>query len=193
MDSNGTVGSPNMVMMYDAQPFSTKNEKRGGYHTGQDLNGIGGENTDLGSQVCAAARGLVVYSGVPSSNWGNVVVIAHRIPGQNSIIQTLYAHLDSRLVKTGQFVNRGQLIGHIGTADGQYLAHLHFDTIQSRCIEAGMPGYHPTGTMNRMNPEDLIASYPAPQHPDSYDAVRRLLHWEAANAAPVRLPGAPIP
>lgn len=178
------VGAPGMAMMYDAQPFGAANPKRGGFHTGQDLNGIGGNDTDEGEPVCAAARGLVVYSGHPSASWGNVVIVAHRLPGQNTIIQTLYAHLKDRLVKPGQTVTRGQHLGTIGTADGHYLAHLHFEAIESRCIEAGMPGYHPGGTMNRLDPTELIARCPAPPVADHYDAIRRLLMLEAANAAP---------
>lgn len=178
------VGTPAMGMMYDAQPFAAMNEKRGGYHTGQDLNGIGGENTDEGEPVQAAARGLVLYSGNPGSGWGNVVVLAHRLPGSDDIIQTLYAHLAERRVRPGQTVGRGQQIGTIGTADGAYLAHLHFEAISSRVQEAGMPGYHPDGTMNRINPATLIAEHPAPAAADPYEQVRRLLIIETANAAP---------
>lgn len=177
------VGQPNMAMMYDAQTFGVMNEKRGGYHSGMDLNGIGGENTDEGSPVSAAARGLVIYSGQPTEDWGNVVVIAHRLPESGKIIQTLYAHLHERNVRPGQLVSRGQRIGSIGSANGHYLAHLHFEAAESLCIEAGMPGYHPGGTMNRINPADLIAAHPAPVIADPYEQVRRLLIREAANAA----------
>lgn len=178
------VGSPAMAFMYDAQPFAAMNEKRGGYHTGQDLNGIGGENTDEGEPVHAAARGLVVYNGTPGPGWGKVVVIAHRLPGKSEIVQTLYAHLGESSVRPGQTVGRGQQIGTIGTADGAYLAHLHFEAIPSLAQEAGMPGYHPSGTMNRINPADLIAKHPAPTIADPYAQVRRLLIIETANAAP---------
>ena len=172
-------GTPEGAMMYDAQPFGADNPKRGGKHSGQDLNGIGGQNTDLGEPVYAAARGMVVFSGKPSEEWGNVVVLAHRVPGVEGVIQTLYAHLDSRGVSVGTMVHRGRRIGSIGTAGGRYLAHLHFEVIQSRCIEAGMPGYHPDGGMNRLNPAEVIAQFPAPQHPDAYDAVRQLRIREA--------------
>ncbi len=183
------VGAPNMAMMYDAQPFGSPNPKRGGFHTGRDLNGIGGNDTDKGEPVYAAARGLVVYSGTPSGDWGNVVIVAHRLPGQKAIIQTLYAHLDKRDVSPGQLVSRGQRLGSIGTANGHYLAHLHFEAIESLCLEAGMPGYHPQGTMNRLDPAKLIARNPAPPVPDCYDAVRRILMREAFS--PASLPPTP--
>ena len=186
-------GAPNAAMVYDAQPFGAQNDYRHGRHTGQDLNGIGGQNTDLDLPVCAAGRGLVVYSGTPSPDWGNVVVLAHRLPGEQGVVQTLYAHLHRRSVRVGQVVSRGQRIGSIGTADGRYLAHLHFEAIPSLCTEAGMPGYHPAGTMNRMNPAELIAKYPAPPFPDAYDQVRRLRIREAADESPLPSTAPPQP
>lgn len=186
------IGATNGAMSYDAQPFGSPNPRRGGNHCGQDLNGIGGMNTDEGEPVRAAARGLVVYSGKPSEEWGNVVVLAHRIPGDARVIQTLYAHLGERKVSPGRLVARGTPVGTIGTADGNYLAHLHFEVIASRCIEAGMPGYSPNGVMNRLDPEEVLSHYPAPPLPDPYDSVRRLRIREAALQAPAAAP-APVP
>ena len=103
--------------VYDAQPFGTPNPARGGKHTGCDINGIGGADTDLGLPVHAAARGLVVYVGEPSPAWGKVVVLAHRLPGENRIIQTLYAHLDKSIARLGQLVGRGATIGTVGNTD----------------------------------------------------------------------------
>lgn len=171
-------GAPNGAMIYDAQPFGSMNRKRNGHHTGRDLNGIGGQNTDLGLPVCAAARGLVVYSGEPSPEWGNVVVLAHRMT-DGAIMQTLYAHMQQREAHVGQHVCRGQRIGSIGTAGGRYLAHLHFEAIPSLSTEAGMPGYHPDGTMNRIDPAELIRQHPAPAIPDPYLEIRRLRFLEA--------------
>ena len=186
-------GAPTGAMIYDAQPFGAMNEKRHGHHTGKDLNGIGGQNTDLGEPVCAAGRGLVVYSGMPSDEWGHVVVLAHRIPGEKVIVQTLYAHLNTREARVGQLVDRGQRIGTIGTANGKYLAHLHFETIRSLSTEAGMRGYHPSGVMNRMNPTELIRNYPAPPMPDPYAEVRRVRAREALmqdpSPTPAQIPG----
>lgn len=173
-------GAPGNAMIYDAQGFGEMNHKRHGHHTGQDLNGIGGMDTDLDLPVCAAARGLVVYSGAPSPEWGNVVVLAHRIPGESGIVQTLYAHLNSVSVHIGQVIPRGQRLGTMGTAEGRYPAHLHFEAIPSLCTEAGMPGYHAAGTMNRISPAELIAKHPAPPFPDALDQVRRIRIREAA-------------
>ena len=177
-------GAPHAAMVYDAQPFGVENATRKGYHSGQDLNGIGGRNTDEGLPVCAAGRGLVVYSGEPHPAWGNVVVLAHRLPDREGVVQTLYAHLKERSVRVGQRVLRGQQIGTMGTAGGKYLAHLHFEAIPSLCTEAGMPGYHPGGTMNRMNPEELLRRYPAPNFSDAYDLVRQLRIREDATQRP---------
>lgn len=191
------LGTVNGAFSYDAQPFGAPNARRGGNHTGHDLNGIGGNNTDEGDPVYAAARGMVVYSGVPHEGWGNVVVIAHRLPGDARVIQTLYAHLGERLVKPGQLIARGTPIGTVGTANGQYLAHLHFEAIASRCIEAGQPGYSKEGVMNRLDPDELMAHFPAPALPDPYAAVRRLRMRESAlnetPASPAAMPEGAIP
>lgn len=185
-------GTANGAFVYDAQPFNTLNEKRGGHHTGSDLNGIGGEDTDLGLPVNAAARGLVVYCGEPSPEWGKVVVLAHRIPGDSRIIQTLYAHLDKSIVHLGQFISRGEPVGTVGNANGNYKAHLHFEAISSFCTEAGQPAYSPSGTMNRLDPQKLIASYPAPAVPDPYKIIRRLRIREAGIQQPAA-PAADMP
>lgn len=178
--------------VYDAQPFNAHNDKRGGHHTGCALNGIGGENTDLGLPVHAAARGLVVYVGEPSPEWGKVIVLAHRLPGDERVIQTLYAHLDKSIVRQGQLISRGEPIGTIGTANDHYLAHLHFEAISSICTEAGQPAYAANGTMNRLDPQKLLSAHPAPAIPDPYDTVRRLRLREAALQQPAT-PAAEMP
>ncbi len=195
------LGGENGAMTYDAQPFGTWNETYGGYHQGQDLNGIGGMDTDRGEPVYSVARGLVVFSGIPSQEWGNVVVLAHRLP-DGRLVQTLYAHLESSRVTPGRMVGRGEQIGTVGTAgptDAPYPTHLHFEAVESLAVEAGMPGYAKTVT-NRLNPEELMRQYPAPLNgalPDTMLTLRRFLfqnNTEVQTAPPPasKLPGGVI-
>lgn len=178
------VGGGSLAFMYDAQGFGVNNEKRGGFHSGVDLNGIGGADTDLGEPVQAAARGRVVYCGTPSDDWGKVVVVAHRLPGDNKVYQTLYAHLQDVSVSYGDTLHRGQKIGTIGSADGKYMAHLHFEVIDSRVTEAGVTAYHPGGTMNRLNPYEFIESHPAPPFPDPMRDVSAIYMQQNADYTP---------
>lgn len=178
------LGEVNGAMTYDAQPFGTWNARYEGRHSGQDWNGIGGMDTDLGETVYAAARGLVVYAGRPSDSWGRVVVLAHRLP-DGRLVQTLYAHLGDVAVKPGRWIGRGERLGTVGKAGpagNLYPAHLHFEMIESMAIEAGMPGYA-DGPMNRLDPAEMMRRYPAPAGgalPDPYMAVRRLRQQEEA-------------
>lgn len=56
-------------------------------------------------------------------------------------MQSLYAHLKTISdIPLGTIVGRGEQIGTVGTAHGNYLAHLHFEMIESIAHEAGMPG-----------------------------------------------------
>lgn len=123
------MGTETGGLIYNAQPFWEMNQQRGGHHTGDDLNGIGGENTDLNDPVYSVANGLVVYAGEPSSGWGNVVIIAHRV-GDGEVIHSMYAHLHEIAAWSGKVVARGDLIGRVGTGNGNYLAHLHFEVFR---------------------------------------------------------------
>ena len=152
------LGDENGAFTYVAQGLGDMNAARGGRHTGQDLNGIGGENTDEGLPVRAAGRGLLIYAGEPSPDWGNVVVLLHRLP-DGRFVQSLYAHLKTVSdIPLGALVGRGEQIGTVGTAHGNYLAHLHFEMIESIAHEAGMPGYGKT-TFNRINPDEVLKQY----------------------------------
>ena len=153
------MGSENGALTYNAQPFWAMNEQRGGHHTGDDLNGIGGMNTDLGDPVFAAADGIVVYAGTPSEGWGRVLILSHRL-ADGSSFQTMHAHLHAIDVALGAMVGRGQKIGSVGTADGLYPAHLHYEIRTGNGVDLGA-GYaaHP---LNRVDPgkfrQSLIAA-----------------------------------
>lgn len=124
------VGSEHGGLTYNAQPFLVDN------HLGDDLNGIGGQNSDLGEPVYAVGDGVVVFAGWPSDGWGNVVVLAHQL-ANGEIVESFYGHLDSIHVPVGKQVRRSDQIGTIGSANGRYLAHLHFEIRRFSTLDVG--------------------------------------------------------
>mgnify|MGYP003639572503 CR=1 FL=1 len=157
------VGSQHGALTYNAQPFMTDR------HLGDDLNGIGGWNSDLGDPVYAVADGEVTFAGWPSDGWGNVVILLHELP-DGQMIETFYGHLDRIAVPVGQQMRRGELIGTIGTANQRYLAHLHFELRRYPTIDVGA-GYFDSklGRLSgefslkkwRGRPDDRLSSPPA--------------------------------
>ncbi len=77
------------------------------------------------SRIYAANNGTVVKA---TWHWsyGNYVVIDH-----NNGFATLYAHMNSIAVKAGQTVNRGQVIGYVGSTGIATGPHLHFEAIKT--------------------------------------------------------------
>ena len=150
------MGSEHGALTYNAQKFWEMNEKRGGHHTGDDLNGIGGMDSDLGDPVFSVADGLVIYAGEPSSGWGNTLVIAHRA-ADGRMLHSMYSHLDRIEVARNQIVSRGKRVGTVGTGNGNYPAHLHFEIRESHGVDIGA-GYtlHP---LNHLDPSAVISEW----------------------------------
>ncbi|MEO8043571.1 MAG: M23 family metallopeptidase [Spartobacteria bacterium] len=117
------IGTEHGAMAYNAQPF-TEN-----LHLGDDLNGIGGENSDLGDPVFAVADGKVMAAREGGPGWGNVIIVLHayRESGARKFVQSFYGHVQAVLVAPGEMVHRGQQIATVGTGGGKYWAHLHFE------------------------------------------------------------------
>jgi len=86
------------------------------FHTGMDL------VAPFGSPVFAADDGLVALVGSSSSGYGNYVVIAHA-----GGLDTLYGHLSTALVKVGQTVTQGTVVGLEGSTGNSTGPHLHFE------------------------------------------------------------------
>ncbi|MCH2061360.1 MAG: M23 family metallopeptidase [Verrucomicrobiales bacterium] len=150
------IGSEHGALTYNAQPFMAFNRHFGSYHLADDLNGIGGGDTDLGDLVYSVAAGRVVYAAHASDDWGNVVIIEHASGSGigRRLFQTVYAHLDSVNTAVGMLVKRGEAIGTIGGAQGRYPAHLHFEVRDTDVADPGT-GYA-AGKLNRRNPEKMI-------------------------------------
>lgn len=96
------------------------------YHPGEDWNIPGAGNGDWGEPVYAIANGEVVFSGWNSA-MGNVVLIKLNL-SRTEAVWSQYAHLDVRMVKTGDMVTRRQQIGTVGRGpNNRFAAHLHFE------------------------------------------------------------------
>jgi len=123
-------------MAYNAQRF-TENK-----HLGDDLNGIGGENSDLGDPIYATADGRVLLARDGGPGWGNIVILLHAYleNGERKYVESYYGHVQDLLVHPGETVKRGQQIATVGTVNGRYLAHLHFEVREFITPFIG-PGY----------------------------------------------------
>jgi murein DD-endopeptidase MepM/ murein hydrolase activator NlpD len=75
----------------------------------------------VGTPVMAAAAGQVIFVG-RMRGYGNIVIIEHQ-----SHYVTVYAHDSSNLVREGQNIRQGQLIGYVGRSGRTTGANLHFE------------------------------------------------------------------
>lgn len=115
-----------------------------GLHPGEDWNGKGGGNTDLGQPVYAVAKGRVKFAGPCGQPWGNVIILDHVFfeNHQRVRIQSLYAHLNSIAVRAGDLIERRQKIGAIGQdPEKTFTAHLHLELRQDTSLA---PTYWPS-------------------------------------------------
>lgn len=76
----------------------------------------------MGTPVFAAADGMVTFAGKDTTGYGNCVIIRH---GDGS--GTVYAHLDSLMVKEQHFIIAGIGIGFSGNTGTSTGPHLHFE------------------------------------------------------------------
>jgi murein DD-endopeptidase MepM/ murein hydrolase activator NlpD len=95
-----------------------------------------------GTAIYASRAGEVVYAGWDSSGGGNYVSIDH-----GDGYKTQYMHMESISVKEGQIVQRGQIIGYVGTTGASTGYHLHF---------AVRKWNERTGFWDYVNPEHYI-------------------------------------
>ncbi len=106
-----------------SSPFGPRTIRgKEGFHTGVDL------AAPTGTDVYAAGSGTVVEARY-SSGYGNYILIAHP-----NGYKSRYAHLSRSLVKHGQQVEEGELIGKVGStghvvkrSSSSSGAHLHWE------------------------------------------------------------------
>ncbi|MBV8301393.1 MAG: M23 family metallopeptidase [Candidatus Dormibacteraeota bacterium] len=120
---NGVVTQPFGPSIWSMEPPITYNGVfYPHFHTGLDI------AAPMGTPVGAAAAGVVLLA--TSSHdaagdlvgYGNYVVIRHA----NGYL-TLYGHLEQLLVRAGQVVQQGQVIGLLGSTGWSTGPHVHFE------------------------------------------------------------------
>lgn len=84
-------------------------------HTGLDMGGA------MGAEILAAGDGVVALAGV-NGGYGNCVVIYH-----GGGMSTLYGHQSRIGVSLGDVVERGDVIGYVGSTGVSTGPHLHFE------------------------------------------------------------------
>lgn len=146
---------------YNAQDWTVNT------HCGEDWNGDGGGDSDLGDTVYAVARGEVISAAHEGTGWGNIILLEHDVTGAGDtnyeVLQSMYAHLDSMYVSQGDWVEMGDPIGTIGTADGYYWAHLHLEMRWDHTMSAtSSGGYNCTDvpSSGTFDPSDFIDTHP---------------------------------
>ena len=84
------------------------------YHPGIDV------AADVGTRESAAEGGQVVFAG-----WGSYGIYVEIDHGNG--FHTIYGHMSAVLVRTGEVVTQGQLIGLMGATGRASGPHLHFE------------------------------------------------------------------
>jgi PKD repeat protein/murein DD-endopeptidase MepM/ murein hydrolase activator NlpD len=146
-----------------------KNKEKKSFHPGEDWNGDGGGDTDLGDPVYSIAQGIVSFAGDTGKGWGNMVIIKHNFRG---CIWSVYAHLKEIYVKNNDPVMKGQPIGTIGKGfnNNEYPAHLHFEIRKKDIPPASwVTGYteqeieelyfHPTEFINQNRKNSFVGCF----------------------------------
>ena len=87
------------------------------YHPGLDIAG------DKGQGVFATADGVVRHAGRQGA-YGNLIVIDHGFG-----LETRYGHLSGFQVRQGDRVQRGDLIGRLGSTGRATGTHLHYEVL----------------------------------------------------------------
>ncbi len=108
-----------------------------GSHTGLDI------KAPTGTPVRVISRGVVIKAETGKTGYGNHVVVMHQEvpnlqnPAKKETIFSAYAHLSTIAVRTGQQVQKGQIIGKVGSSGMATTPHLHFQ------IDTADAPFHP--------------------------------------------------
>ncbi len=161
------------------QSYGSLNNTNGVPHVAEDWN-KGSGSDDLGEALYAILDGTIkkIDLGNGSDGWGKTILIQHDAPagkyfltGTGELLTTVYA-MYAHMLKSGQTgynsaldlvgvvgdpVLKGAPVGQVGTGDGQYGSHLHFEIRKSdpNSYRTDSP-YAWSGINTRVDPSELI-------------------------------------
>ncbi len=90
--------------------------RRGHAHEGIDI------PARRGTPIRAAEAGRVIHSGAGLGDYGKVVILKHA-----GSYKTVYAHNHRNHVRTGEFVEKGDVIAEVGASGNARGPHVHFE------------------------------------------------------------------
>lgn len=122
-NSVGTLNWPTPTCTRITSPYGPRKHPKTGknsFHTGVDLAKNGGAN---GEPIYAAHSGTVSTKDYGGKSYGTLTMIS------NGNMTTYYAHQSSRAngIRNGVTVEKGQLIGYVGSTGNSTGPHLHFE------------------------------------------------------------------
>lgn len=91
-------------------------ERSGRRHEGVDI------LAPARTEVRAASKGLATFAGNGMRGYGNAVILDH-----GGGITTLYGHLATIRVQSGETVSAGDVVGTVGRSGNATTHHLHFE------------------------------------------------------------------
>jgi murein DD-endopeptidase MepM/ murein hydrolase activator NlpD len=115
-DPRGKSGKIRFEWPVQGRMSSRYGFRDGAHHDGIDI------RTPRGTAFRAAEAGRVIHSDDSLRGYGNMIIIKH-----SGVFTTVYAHNRVNHVKVGDFVERGQVIGEVGSTGRAQAPHLHFE------------------------------------------------------------------
>lgn len=112
----GKASSAGLIWPVKGRLTSGFGRRWGRLHAGIDV------AAPTGTPIKAAKDGVVIFAG-RMSGYGNTILVNH-----GGGLVTLYAHQSRLGARVGQQVDRGELIGYVGSTGRSTGPHLHFET-----------------------------------------------------------------
>lgn len=119
----GVPGAENLRLIWPVHgKLSSRFGRRNGHgHDGIDI------PAKSGTPIVAAAAGRVIHSGRGLGDYGRVIILKHE-----GYYSTVYAHNRRNRVEKGDFVEKGEVIGEVGSSGNASGSHVHFEVRRNR-------------------------------------------------------------